>query len=48
MLELCGGEPSEIVIAGAAPDWRRHYVLRAERPASLGGLDVPPAESAAS
>ena len=47
MLELCGGEASEVVIAGAAPDWRRHYVLRAERPASLGGLDVPPAESAA-
>ena len=47
MLELCGGEASEVVIAGAVPDWRRHYVLRAGRPASLGGLDVPPAESAA-
>ena len=47
MLELCGGEASEIVIAGAVPDWRRRYVLRAERPASLGGLDVPPQESAA-
>ncbi len=47
MLELCGGEASEIVAAGVAPDWRRRYVLRAERPASLGGLDVPAEESAA-
>ncbi len=47
MLELCGGEASEIVTAGAAPDWRRRYVLRAARPASLGGLDVPAEESAA-
>ena len=47
MLELCGGEASEIVTAGAVPDWRRRYVLRAERPASLGGLDVPAEESTA-
>ena len=24
ILELCGGSPSEIVVAGEAPDWRRH------------------------
>ncbi|MBV8736908.1 MAG: phenylalanine--tRNA ligase subunit beta [Alphaproteobacteria bacterium] len=47
MLELCGGEASEVVTAGAAPDWRRCYVLRAERPASLGGQHVSPEESAA-
>jgi phenylalanyl-tRNA synthetase beta chain len=47
MLELCGGEASEVVAAGAAPDWRRRYLLRGERPATLGGLAVPPAESAA-
>ncbi len=47
ILELCGGEPSEIVTAGAMPDWRRHYVLRADRAASLGGLAVPAHESAA-
>src|SRR5277367_4573557 len=47
IVELCGGEASEIVAAGAAPDWRRRYVLRAGRPASLGGLDVAPEESAA-
>src|SRR5580700_10380038 len=46
MLELCGGEASEVITAGAVPDWRRRYVLRAERPASLGGLHVPHEESA--
>ena len=47
ILELCGGEASEVVIAGAVPDWRRSYVLRAERPATLGGLHVPHDESRA-
>jgi phenylalanyl-tRNA synthetase beta chain len=47
MLEFCGGEASEIVRAGAVPDWRRQYVLRADRPATLGGLHVSPEESAA-
>ena len=47
MLELCGGEASEIVTAGSMPDWRRRYVLRAARPATLGGLQVRPEESAA-
>ncbi|MBV8120998.1 MAG: phenylalanine--tRNA ligase subunit beta [Alphaproteobacteria bacterium] len=47
MLELCGGEASEIETAGAVPDWRRCYVLRAGRPGSLGGLDVAPQESGA-
>jgi phenylalanyl-tRNA synthetase beta chain len=47
MLELCGGEPSEIVTAGSVPDWRRRYVLRPDRPATLGGLDVSQEESAA-
>ncbi len=46
MLDLCGGEPSEIVVAGAVPDWRRRYALRAERPATLGGLHVPHHKSA--
>jgi phenylalanyl-tRNA synthetase beta chain len=46
MLDLGGGEASEIVTAGAVPDWRRRYVLRSERPATLGGLQVAPEESA--
>ena len=47
ILELCGGEASEVVVAGAAPDWQREYLLRPERLAGLGGLHVPPAESRA-
>src|SRR5215467_3276816 len=46
MLELCGGEASDVITAGAVPDWRRRYVLRAERPATLGGLHIPHEESA--
>jgi phenylalanyl-tRNA synthetase beta chain len=45
ILELCGGEASAIVAAGALPEWRRFYPLRPERAAGLGGLHVPPAES---
>ncbi len=45
ILELCGGEPSEVVVAGAEPQWRRAYGLRPERMSGLGGLHVPPAES---
>jgi phenylalanyl-tRNA synthetase beta chain len=47
IVELCGGEASGIVVAGAAPEWRRHYTLRPERLSGLGGLHVPPAESRA-
>ena len=41
VVELCGGEPSELVIAGAAPAWQRAITLRPERVAGLGGVDVP-------
>jgi phenylalanyl-tRNA synthetase beta chain len=47
ILELCGGEASEVVVAGAVPDTTRHFILHAERNAALGGLHVPPDESAA-
>jgi phenylalanyl-tRNA synthetase beta chain len=45
ILELCGGEVSDVVVAGAVPEWRRHYVLRPGRIAALGGLDVTAEES---
>src|SRR5947207_5137633 len=45
ILELCGGEASETVVAGAVPEWRREYLLRPERLSGLGGLHVPPDES---
>jgi len=41
ILETCGGEASELVVAGAPPDWQRSYTLRADRVATLGGVDVP-------
>ena len=44
ILELCGGEASELVIAGAPPEWRRTITLRATRVRDLGGLDLPVAE----
>jgi phenylalanyl-tRNA synthetase beta chain len=47
VLDLRGGEASEIVTAGAVPAWRRRYVLRAARMATIGGLRVPQEESAA-
>ncbi|MCQ8278075.1 phenylalanine--tRNA ligase subunit beta [Acetobacteraceae bacterium KSS8] len=43
--ELCGGEASEVVSAGAEPEWRRDAKLRFSRIRDLGGLDVPPDEA---
>ncbi|MDP9196199.1 MAG: phenylalanine--tRNA ligase subunit beta [Pseudomonadota bacterium] len=41
ILDLCGGEASEVTVAGREPEWKRTYSLRPGRCASLGGLDVP-------
>lgn len=41
VLELCGGEPGEVVTAGTVPEWRCTLLLRPERVASLGGVAVP-------
>ncbi len=38
--EWCGGEASELVIAGAEPAWRRDIKLRPVRIHTLGGVDV--------
>jgi phenylalanyl-tRNA synthetase beta chain len=40
ILDLCGGEPSELVIAGAAPLNERSFALRKSRVKSLAGIDV--------
>jgi phenylalanyl-tRNA synthetase beta chain len=45
ILDLCGGEASEVVAAGAEPAWRRSASLRFSRLAELGGLAVPPADA---
>ncbi|MEM9971099.1 MAG: phenylalanine--tRNA ligase subunit beta [Pseudomonadota bacterium] len=41
ILELCGGEPSEVVEAGAVPDTTRAYRLDTARCSSLVGMDIP-------
>jgi phenylalanyl-tRNA synthetase beta chain len=45
ILELCGGEASEVVSAGAPPAWERTATMRFERLATLGGLAVPAPEA---
>ena len=45
ILDLCGGEPSELAVAGAEPAWRRAIAFRQSRVRALGGLDVPEAET---
>ncbi len=47
ILELCGGEASDVVRAGEMPAWRRTARLRFARIAAVGGLDVPADEAAA-
>ncbi|MEO5374048.1 MAG: phenylalanine--tRNA ligase subunit beta [Alphaproteobacteria bacterium] len=41
ILELCGGEASEPVVAGREPEWTRSIVLRPARVRQLGGVDIP-------
>jgi len=41
ILDLCGGEPSELVVAGGEPEWARELTLRPARVKQLGGVDVP-------
>ncbi|HLO76370.1 MAG TPA: phenylalanine--tRNA ligase subunit beta [Magnetospirillum sp.] len=40
IIELCGGEASDLIVAGTEPDWRTSIVLRPERVAELGGVEV--------
>jgi phenylalanyl-tRNA synthetase beta chain len=40
IMEICGGEPSEMVIAGAVPDTARSFRLDPTRTASLVGMDI--------
>ncbi|MEX0280675.1 MAG: phenylalanine--tRNA ligase subunit beta [Arenibacterium sp.] len=44
ILDLCGGEASDVVIAGQVPDHSRAYRLDAARVQSLVGMDIPEAE----
>ncbi len=46
ILEFCGGEPSDIVVAGSAPDLAKTIAFVPDAVKRLGGLDVPRAEIA--
>ncbi|GAA3665356.1 phenylalanine--tRNA ligase subunit beta [Acetobacter lovaniensis] len=45
IIDLCGGEASEVVSAGEPPAWQRTATLRFDRVRDLGGLDVSADES---
>jgi phenylalanyl-tRNA synthetase beta chain len=44
ILEFCGGEPSEIVVAGQVPEWRRTIAFSPAAVKRLAGLEVPKPE----
>ena len=46
ILELCGGEASELTQSGVMPKWQRDFTLRADRVKDLTGIDVPAKETA--
>ncbi|HTR83025.1 MAG TPA: phenylalanine--tRNA ligase subunit beta, partial [Reyranella sp.] len=46
ILDLCGGEASEIVQSGVMPAWEKSFTLRADRVKNLTAIDVPPKETA--
>ncbi len=41
IIDLCGGEASELVTAGSEPDWKRDLTLRVERIENFGGVKMP-------
>ena len=46
ILELCGGEASEITSSGVMPDWEKSFTLRADRVKTLTAIDVPANDTA--
>jgi phenylalanyl-tRNA synthetase beta chain len=46
ILDLCGGEASEVVSSGVMPAWQRSFVLRADRVKTLTAIDVPAKDTA--
>ncbi len=47
IIELCGGEASEVSVAGAEPAWQRSATLRFARLRDFGGSDVSADEAVA-
>ena len=46
ILELCGGEASELTQSGVMPNWQRSFTLRPDRVKTLTGIDVPAQKTA--
>jgi len=44
ILDIAGGEPSQVVVAGGVPDTSRAYKLDAARVQSLVGMEIPEAD----
>jgi len=40
ILEFCGGEPSDVVVAGTGPEWKRTIAFSPQEVKRLGGLDL--------
>ena len=45
ILDLCGGECSELVSSGVMPTWQRNYTLRTDRVQTLTGIEVASADT---
>jgi phenylalanyl-tRNA synthetase beta chain len=45
ILDLCGGECSELVSSGVMPNWQRQYTLRTDRVKTLTGIEVSSADT---
>jgi phenylalanyl-tRNA synthetase beta chain len=45
LIEFCGGEASEVVVAGAPPKWQRKIAFASGAVKKLAGVDVPRGES---
>jgi phenylalanyl-tRNA synthetase beta chain len=44
ILDLCGGEPSEVIFAGETPKWKRNISLRPNRTLELAGIEIDKTE----
>ena len=44
IMDLCGGEPSDVIVAGDGPDWRKSIAFRPARVEALTGVKVDKAE----
>ncbi|MBR71649.1 MAG: phenylalanine--tRNA ligase subunit beta [Rhodospirillaceae bacterium] len=40
IIDICGGEPSDVQVLGTVPKWKREIFYRPERTQSLGGLSI--------